>query len=844
MGKVARGYKASGLAGAKLGAKSGALNYAEKALGMVPGSKNKAFKLGNKDFYSNLLRGTAKKAKTAKGELEDVVGKTLQEDIAKISTRRKWGDITRDAMMKTDAGRYLVEHGEYSPGNFFHNARITEAVEKAALKKKRAGEDIIANIMADDAPNMIEASVSKGQKFTSKMESSIKEGQDIAMGKRATGLVDDALKKQTDINQDTLKAEMLKIKENFLSDPKSAKTLEKLGKLTPEEELEYYKMFTHFSTGIKPWDEAMAKILVSPHMSKLLKADAVFQGMFKMAKVPWNMLTSGTNSVFGNLVMAGMMGVNVFDTGFKKGIGQALAIVGGKSNKETQALFKSPLWNKVLKNDSDVFEMVFGVNPKVLEAGEDFIRRYATVDYKSGDLFMKGTDSTSQIWNATVGKALNSKKNKEILRKEGITNKNILEKLSSRSGIKPADLEEVTGRADVISASREAMRMATSARGAAERGVETSLLSHEILQGPFMDFLDKVKKKGDKGSVFAKFYHKAATGPLDLYNKFDQVYKLGTALKLANHGINEQELFKIAKRIDLSGTGDFVESKTRNIYKLSPIKAMEVANEAFMNYAAMPDFVKLMRIAPFMGNNFISFGYGMSSLAGKTAANNPAYLNKVQFFMQELGGEKTPLEKKALQGKYYSWLDRPGMVKMPFFTKNPTYLNAENMIPYYTMNLLTPTERSYEDKFGNAAAKVIDNTPFFKKPEGQLFLDYFLFPMLLGEERAKGSFGQYLFPKDATIQDKVASFSKSAASTVLPGSAGPLGFALPEGAAKYSPLYSVTKAINAKYGKTPAGKPSKEPASSRILSTLGGTFGMPNKQINLDFVKVDDDNKK
>ena len=109
--------------------------------------------------------------------------------------------------------------------------------------------------------------------------------------------------------------------------------------------------------------------------------------------------------------------------------------------------------------------------------------------------------------------------------------------------------------------------------------------------------------------------------------------------------------------------GEDVFKGADDLYRFSGEAATGVSNEIYMNYAAMPGAVKVLRSLPFFGSPFASFGYSMLAKTGKTAMNNPAFFNKVNFVLKELSGGKSPLEKDALaNNKYYQWYNKEGMV--------------------------------------------------------------------------------------------------------------------------------------------------------------------------------------
>ena len=342
---------------------------------------------------------------------------------------------------------------------------------------------------------------------------------------------------------------------------------------------------------------------------------------------------------------------------------------------------------------------------------------------------------------------------------------------------------------------------------------------------------------GENGNRAASLFYKASITSMESYARVDQTYRVGLALHLTKNGVSSKELKLIARRmpIDIADV-----TKAGESYRLSPVKSMEIAQETYMNYLAMPSFVKIMRTLPLAGFPFVSFAYGMTALSAKTLMYNPAFYNRVQFMLKELSGRKSPLEKEALESEYYSWLDKPGMLRVPFFQENPLYLNVANMLPHYTMNALQPTERTYADRYGTTIASIIDKSPFFKTPDGQVMLDYLILPSILKEERAKGMFGQPLWEKDAGPLKKAGYAARSLIESVVPPATGfaGLGTAIgmpPEGALPYIPSFRMRHLGFATKGKTSIGAISKEPATERVAKIMTAMAGFPFYSVDIKY---------
>ena len=228
--------------------------------------------------------------------------------------------------------------------------------------------------------------------------------------------------------------------------------------------------------------------------------------------------------------------------------------------------------------------------------------------------------------------------------------------------------------------------------------------------------------------------------------------------------------------------------------------------------------------------------YGMGTVMLKTLGYNPAFYNKVQYLLKEASGGKDPQEKAALESKYYSYLDKPGYLRIPWFDKSPAYVRMTNMLPFYSLSLLNPAERNYESRFGDALTGLIDRSPFFKTPTGNTMLNYVILPMLLGE--AINQFGQPIYPRDAGLLEKAAIATSGAIEPYNPlgrsaGTAlGALPVGVPEAALPYVPSQSYKRMRNALKGRTPLGIPAKEPAGYRALRAALSDVGVPITPVN------------
>lgn len=322
------------------------------------------------------------------------------------------------------------------------------------------------------------------------------------------------------------------------------------------------------------------------------------------------------------------------------------------------------------------------------------------------------------------------------------------------------------------------------------------------------------------------------------YDKIDQSFKLASFLEGTTHGYTIEQIRKISNliKIDPVALAKNVHKSIeegRNLYILKPEEALELSNVLYLNYNAMPSAIRVLRSLPLAGSPFASFMYGMGIRTGQTVAYNPSAFNKVTFAIDEFGGQKSPLEKEALNKKYYSSYKQPGMYRVPgafqkLFAENPVYLNLQNAIPYYSLSMLGPVHAQYGDSAGDKIGGFIQRSPIFKTPVGSVLFDYIVLPMLLSEDSTpKGGFGQALYPLDAGLGTKSLYAGRTLAEAFVPNIAEYAGLLAPESIAEYLPLYRMRDLARATEGLNAMGKSVKQSPIERTYHSLLKTIGVP-----------------
>lgn len=313
------------------------------------------------------------------------------------------------------------------------------------------------------------------------------------------------------------------------------------------------------------------------------------------------------------------------------------------------------------------------------------------------------------------------------------------------------------------------------------------------------------------------------------YETIDQTYKMATFLGATIDGYTLKELRSLRNIIDINPE-ELIKyaSKGQYFYRLSPKTAIELSNIMYLNYSAMPAAIRVLRNFPLIGSPFISFMYGMALKTGQTLAYNPSAFNKVTFALNDFGGRKTPLEKKALDTSFYSYLNQPGMFRMPFFDEAPIYLNLTNVIPYYSMNMFNPTQTTTGDTIREKLVRSVQQSPILKDPVGSTLFDYLIQPLILGEAiRPQGQFGQPLYPVDANFFQKAGYGARTMGEAYVPNIASYAGLLTPQALSDYIPSYRWRQLSQAMVGKNQLGISGKESASSRTVRTLLQSTGIP-----------------
>jgi len=571
---------------------------------------------------------------------------------------------------------------------------------------------------------------------------------------------------------------------------------------------------------------------------KILKAQEALLSVFKSAKVPMNAASHVVANI-GNLFMGSMMGLPMWKPGYLESITKASLLVKGKLGA---AGFKDMFFNDLnslidlADNNPTRFKQVTGLEPSEI-LGKLKIEEKLTGVFNEQTTF----NEVKQYINETLDNIrAGLQQSEKLASMEGIANKAAITE-SEVFGAKKI-MKEKMGRYKTPSESlSEALEEAPIKRSEEFGSFTTGEISASTQMEKLKGFLAR-EAETHKYNPVIRAANTLVNSMPRWYEHIDQSFKIGTLDYLTKVGLTEEELIKVSRTVPFT-KDDILEpviSGAEKLYRLTPLKASEVATEAFMNYAAMPDFVRVMRALPIVGSPFLSFPYAMAVKTAKTAINNPSIFNNIGFMINEMNAGRTPQEKVALEDKYNQYLKSPTVVKL-FGMWNT---NVKNLIPYYQMNMFNPSERTYTgSSFGSQIMQLSDKFPIMQDPLGSMIKDYFIQPWILSGsgEIAQGQFGQPLYPSydengkpiDVGLGTKLLYGGKSLAETFVPGSISYLGLAnAPLGLSAETldkiPLgYGFRNLANATQGRSSIGTTTKEDAVRKTFRALLGRTGLP-----------------
>lgn len=804
------GAEAAGL-GLKTGLLEKGLTLAKPVSWVAPKSKL-AMKIGE------LGKGVAKDSAT----YDTLVGRGVDWELANKGVIGNAANKLIGAAGETELGKTIgsgyQKYLEYSPLKWYQQQKSLAPIfnlRKTFAGGQSAATDEIANIVST-FEEMAPGTMSSKFKQTFEDFKAANYNIDHVIKKNASDIIDTGVKISTDdkdlariINGDTrLKA----LRDEKLDDLTVQMAMQMgLNSGLTEAELKTSLASTRSAatgTGIKWFDDSAEKIRKMTFAGDRVQAAKIIDGyktfidVFKTAKIGGNPATHAM-SIVGNTIMAGMHGIHFWDPKFLGSVKSARTLLSKNSDvKSVAELFTNPEFRKFIEENPDVAKSVYGVDLNTLltqPAIEDIVNNFLKPQFDSSL-----TDAQRKL----------------------VTDKFMQQaKQEMADAIQKSYTQGMSPLKSVLEGTQQ---------------VDTTFISNEMRSKYYLKGIENIKESADNGSKAAQVLYAAITKPMEAFEKIDQSFKLGTTMHLLKTGVSMDELKIMSRFYPLKNGTDVTLDAATGLYKFSPDAATGLVQDMFMNYAAMPAAIKALRSVPFIGSPFASFSFAMLNKGVKTAAYNPAFLNNMQFALNEINGGRSPLEKQALQKNYYSWYNKAGMVSLPFFRDNPIYLNAASFIPYLTMNIFEPSDRKYSTGVGAEAAKLLDASPFFKDPAGQVLMDYMVMPHLLRETTPTGMWGNQLWPSDATAVQKVGYAMRNVAESVVPPAAGLLGLTVPATGDKYLeavPLYRWRQTGYATQGKSPVGIQGKESKMSRTTRAILNYAGVNLYPMNISYSK-------
>ena len=833
--RIGKGALKAGLTGAKEGLVSGVL---QKATTLAKPLKS----FGATGKYANIV----KKAAETGAQYEKTIGFDLAAKLEKGGILNGVISNAIEGIKESPAGN-TMKHFLYSTKDWYNRSKAFEdlAAESNSLRafkpdelksmiRQKAGEIL-------DNPSLIKNLETSGYDIRkaaeARVQQSLNAGADLATIRPDLGTFankDDAVKAFADeaIDDLALRNSAARLKEAGISEDEALQFL-KSSKEVGEGNTGigwYDKMGDYVKENFKVGNVEVGKKLINGYKTAI--------DLFKIQKI--GSPSTLAYSVLGNAVMAGMSGMDILNKTFFKTLKEGLKWAQGKPTLQSlMDLMENPSVRELAEKYPETFRKSFGFNPKL---------------FLNNDTINEAIKGYEQLTDAAISAEQRFQITESIA---ALRNEWDSTGLAGQLGKKEASA--------ALSPLAQGMKADVPVAMA-----ETTAISNELNRGGAAKFIKKlediannpgkmVEKVGENGKKIAtvqrysdaqrfgaKALHWYLTKPIGAFEKVDQTFKIGNFLHLTRDGITRNELERMSKwgRFKL---GDEVFAGNDGLYRFTADKAAEVANEIYMNYSAMPGAVKVLRSMPFFGSPFASFSYAMLAKTGKTAANNLSFFNKVQYALKELGGGKSPLEKDNLaNNKYYQWYNKDGMVSLPWWRENPMYINLASFIPYYTMNIFQNSDRSYTKNLQGGLAQAIDGIPFLKTPEGQVFTDYFLMPALMQQTNPEGSFGQKLYPSDASAFEKYVAYpARGLSEAVVPPFASqwssiPIATAanavsLPDEAVSWLPSYRARQLTFATRGKSSLGIQSSEPAISKRDRAIAAIYmGLNTYSMNLN----------
>ncbi|MCX6010121.1 MAG: hypothetical protein NTW48_08865, partial [Chloroflexi bacterium] len=566
---------------------------------------------------------TNTKATAAKNVYEGTLGFKPGELIDNIVTsnanRMKWSDVVRNEISNLSGGNKALDLFNYDPKQWYRVAKIKDELWKAY---EEVDDLKVAKSLTDD--KMRKAAIAESVKAA-------EEG--FARAQQASnGDLYSKLKMLSQDGEDIVK--------NKFSDTVVDRLADKAVVLASEghDQMDVMQAYKELIKGTAEgdWvDTAINKMQKSIRDNwtvgsikageKLMDAyENIYKtyiGIFKSTKVGGKFVSPAAhvNSWMGNPIMAHMVGIDVTRSGYLNTLKDAYRFYKGKNTAEYAQRVLGGKIEDYARDYPGLFTGMYGFTPNKIKLLRDIDEELA-LRVKAGQM----AASDAQAAKVQFSQHL-----------EDIGEVTADEAAAMRSG---ANLQEATAvgeTASAVKAAQSTVKPGNALSGAKDADMQeivdrsgfgsASYIGNELTDPQITKLRNNIKLRAEMSSgpektMYQMFDYVLNKGPQE-YEVIDQSNRLGLFTHLVNNGLTEPELMRVSKVINLNPATDLVRSmeKGKEVFKFADLnKANELVSITYLNYAAMPAFVRAMRSAPIVGSPFFSFTYGMGSKVAQT----------------------------------------------------------------------------------------------------------------------------------------------------------------------------------------------------------------------------------
>jgi len=635
--------------------------------------------VGGAKKYKGLIEGIGDRATLAAENVDKLTSTTIYDKLGKgfftnVNEGKTISGGAEDLIKKyIPKGEEIVDFFKYSPEQSINVIKARDLAVQAGIKNNilltsKKGEAILKTI--DEATSAMNKVVEGADavKDIVAVEDTLENARKLLEMSQTDYVLKDLVKayKVTPVGQTGVKWY-----DDFISGMKNTTVGDMFGKIGAKKWAEDLTTFKD----VKDWKPA----------ETFFNAYDNFISTFKWAKVAVNP-SYYINSMMGNTVMAMMKGLPVEDPEFLKALWNNSKFLRGKKGATyVMDTFFSDAnsWLEMMSKDEGLFVHTFGFHPSEI-SGHHTLEKMLI---KSGSSEKEVIQTASSILSE-LEKTIDSESILGGLERGGhdlsgkIVKRAIAEKTPSFQ----------TGAERVMKMMESDKKIIEAMKGSSWESLEAEASTNDFKK--LKNYFAENKDNNPANSIINTLLNKM---PVE---HMDQTFKLTTADYLSRVGVPRSNLLTMSKQ-GLITKADIlppIKPGGRILYRLTPQKATAIALDTFMDYASMPDAVKVLKALPIVGSPFVSFSYAMLAKTGKTLTSNPAVINKIAFLMKDISDTRSPSEKEALQKKYNQYLNTPTMMKLGGMWN----LDPKNWLPYLTLNMFNPSDRKYDDTYCHA----------------------------------------------------------------------------------------------------------------------------------------------